>query len=140
MSSHRRMRRHQGMLWRLLKRPMQALFRLLFRLRGRRTAEAGFVFPTVVMLVLMVSLTAGALTYRAYSRSTQVIVERQQQVIVNAGTPAVDRAKAKLEYLFSRDLRPAPKVPPSDALENLLRAVTPNMLTGGIYDRLAIRP
>ncbi|MBE7385371.1 MAG: hypothetical protein F6J95_028725 [Leptolyngbya sp. SIO1E4] len=139
MSSHRRMRHRQGMLWLLVKRVMQGLFRLLFRLRRRRTAEAGFVFPTTVLLVLMVTLTAGALTYRAYSRSSQVAVERQQQVIVNAGTPAVDRSKAKLEYLMNRDGRPAPKVPPSNALDNLLRAVTPNMLTGEAYDRLAIQ-
>ena len=139
-------RRHPGRLWLLLKQSMQGLFRLLFRLNGRRTGEAGFIFPTAVLLVLMVSLTAGALTYRAFSRSTQVIVERQQQVVENAATPAIDRAKAKLEYLFTRDLRPAPKVPPSDALENLLRATSANMLEdsdgafSGEYDRLAIQP
>ncbi|MEM9093208.1 MAG: hypothetical protein AAGC93_31330, partial [Cyanobacteria bacterium P01_F01_bin.53] len=136
MSSRRRTGHFQRMVWQLLKRFMQSLLRLLFRFSGRRTAEAGFVFPTTVLLVLMVALTAGALTYRAYSRSSQVIVERQQQIIENAATPAVDRFKAKMEYLFSGEDRPTAKVPPSKALENLLRAVDANMLTGGAYDRI----
>ncbi|MEO1295375.1 MAG: hormogonium polysaccharide biosynthesis protein HpsA [Cyanobacteria bacterium J06636_16] len=141
MSSRRRMGRLQRFFWQLLKQFMQAVLRLLFRFTGRRTAEAGFVFPTTVLLVLMVSLTAGALTYRAFSRSTQVIVERQQQVVQNAATPAIDRAKAKLEYVFSaeKEDRPKPIIPPSNALENLLRAQSANMLTGGVYDNLKIR-
>ena len=140
MSSRRRMGRLQTLFWQLLKQFMQSFLRIAFRLTGRRAAEAGFVFPTTVLLVLMVSLTAGALTYRAYSRSTQVIVERQQQIVINAATPAVDRAKAKLEYLFNRDLRPAPRVPPSNAIDNLLRAIDSNMLSGTpAYDRLAIQ-
>lgn len=137
MSSRRRVRRHQKTLWPVLKRYMQWLFRLLSQLQRRRS-QAGFVFPATLLLLLVVTLTAGALTYRAYSRSGQVILERQQQIIQNAATPAIDRAKAKLEYLFSGDDRSRPRVPPSKALENLLRADGNNMLDSDPYLRLNI--
>ena len=64
------------------------------------TAESGFILPTVTVLLLMVSLVIGLIISRTYSRTTQVIGDRQQIALYNAGTPAVDRAKAKLEYLF----------------------------------------
>jgi hypothetical protein len=71
---------------------------------GRRTAaQAGFVLPTTILLLLVVTLTVGAIGYRTFTRSQQVIGERQQKVIYNAATPAIDRAKAKLEFLFDVD-------------------------------------
>ena len=83
------------------------LIRWLFRnwlLVGRRTAaQAGFVLPTTILLLLVVTLTVGAIGYRTFTRSQQVIGERQQRVIYNAATPAIDRAKAKLEFLFDPD-------------------------------------
>ena len=85
----------------------KALARWLFRnwlLIGRRTAaQAGFVLPTTILLLLVVTLTVGAIGYRTFTRSQQVIGERQQRVIYNAATPAIDRAKAKLEFLFDPD-------------------------------------
>jgi type II secretory pathway pseudopilin PulG len=52
------------------------------------------VLPTTVLLVLVVSLTAGALSYRAYNSSTRAINETQNRVIYNAANSAVDRARA----------------------------------------------
>jgi hypothetical protein len=63
-------------------------------------SRAGFVLPTVVLLLLVVSLTVGSLTFRTLSRTQEAIGERQQRVIYNAATPAIDRAKAKLEFMF----------------------------------------
>ena len=68
--------------------------------RGARLANSGFVLPTTVLLVLVVTLTVGALTYRAYNRNAQVIGQNQQRIIYNAATPAIDRARSKLEFLF----------------------------------------
>lgn len=62
---------------------------------------AGFVLPTTVLLLLVASLTVAALLVRSSSRTNQVILQRQQQRITNAATPAIDRAKAKLELLFN---------------------------------------
>jgi hypothetical protein len=64
------------------------------------SSNAGFVLPTAVLLLLVLTLTVGSIGYRAYTRSAQAIGERQQRVIYNAATPAIDRAKSKLEYLF----------------------------------------
>lgn len=85
--------------------------RVLYRVgRPSRFAQSGFVLPVTALLLIFLVLTAVALTYRSFSRSEEVIAQREQQVIVNAATPAIDRAKAKLEYLFGRqsDLPPLP--------------------------------
>ncbi|KGF72938.1 hypothetical protein DO97_04430 [Neosynechococcus sphagnicola sy1] len=81
---------------------------------------AGFVLPTVMILLLIVTLVTSTLLFRAFNRSTQVISERQKQVIVNAVTPAIDRAKAKLEYLFNNDTRLPSGEPAEDALLGIL--------------------
>jgi hypothetical protein len=116
------MRRLSNQCWQLLKGMMQGTFRLLFRYQRqrRRLARSGFVFPTTMMLLLIVALTAGALTFRAYNRSTSAILARQQEVIQNAASPAIDRAKAKIEYLFSSDTRSPRRVPTSDQLRLML--------------------
>ncbi|MGB3495854.1 MAG: hormogonium polysaccharide biosynthesis protein HpsA [Elainellaceae cyanobacterium] len=83
----------------------------------------GFVLPTTILLLLLLTLTVGAITLRTYNRTTQAIGERQQRVIYNAATPAIDRAKAKLEYLFdsSRDPRFPSGIPPQGKLQAMLR-------------------
>jgi hypothetical protein len=71
--------------------------------RRGQSAVAGFLLPTITLLLLVVTLTVGAMTIRAFDRNTQVIAEAQQKVIYNAATPAVDRARAKLEFMFDRN-------------------------------------
>lgn len=112
-------------IWRfpktVLKRLMSDLLRLvLLSSRPQRMAQAGFVLPTTVLLALMVVLTATALTYRTFTRSEQAIVQREQQVITNAATPAIDRAKAKIEFLFRNDPRFPSGLPDSDSLYDLM--------------------
>lgn len=67
-------------------------------------------------------LVVGALIFRSYNRSTQVIADFQQQKLENAATPAIDRAKAKLEKLFDPEKLP-PGIPPEDLLEKNLRNI-----------------
>ncbi|WP_068819117.1 hormogonium polysaccharide biosynthesis protein HpsA [Phormidesmis priestleyi] len=97
--------------------------------RGNRLAS-GFVLPTTVLLVLVVALTVGALTYRAYNRNAQVIGQNQQRIIYNAATPAIDRARSKLEFLFdaTKDNRYPGGVPGEDRLLAMLLNKPP---TGG---------
>lgn len=88
--------------------------------RSSHWANAGFVLPTAVLLTLVVALTVGALTFRTFSRTSDVITERQQRVIQNAATPAIDRAKAKIEQLFSNDVRFPGGIPSSDVLLSMM--------------------
>ncbi|MDG2990921.1 hormogonium polysaccharide biosynthesis protein HpsA [Candidatus Synechococcus calcipolaris G9] len=85
-----------------------------------RLGRSGFVLPTAVLVVLVLTMTVGALTMRTLNRTTQVAGERQDVQVLNAATPALDRAKAKLEYLFSRDPRFPNGVPGEDRLRELM--------------------
>jgi hypothetical protein len=92
---------------------------------GRKAiwSQSGFVLPTTVLLVLVVTLTVGAIGYRTYTRSQQTIGERQQRQIYNAATPAIDRAKAKLEFLFDAQRDPRGGAVPG---ESALMGMTSN--------------
>ena len=116
-----------------LPKPPRHLFNVLKRrtnwllgslvVMGRRAhlSRSGFVLPTTVLLLLIVSLVVTALIFRSLSRTTQVIGERQQQIIYNTATPAIDRAKSKLEYLFTKDERyPSVGVPSEGYLANTI--------------------
>ncbi len=85
----------------------------------REQPQAGFVLPTVVLVLLVVGLTVAALLFRSLSRTTQVIGQREQQEIYNTATPAIDRAKAKLEYLFNDGKIPS-GIPPEGKLAELM--------------------
>jgi hypothetical protein len=95
--------------------------------RRGQNPVAGFILPTTVLLLLVVTLTVGAITLRAVDRNTQVIANTQQKVIYNAATPAVDRARAKIEFLFdpSRDTRYPGGVPKEGSY------ILPGMLNNG---------
>lgn len=85
-------------------------------------ASGGFVLPTTVLLLLVLTLTVGSIGVRTYNRTVQTSSERQQRVIFNAATPAIDRAKAKLEFLFDaqRDRRFPSGVPAENWLLGMM--------------------
>jgi len=89
-------------------------------------AQRGFVLPTTVLLVLMVVLTATAITYRVVSRSQMNIAQREQVRVASIAAPAVDRAKSKLEFLFTQDTRMTNGLPSSEMLEDMLLEVPRN--------------
>lgn len=99
------------------------LLRTAFVTHRRGRFAAGFVLPTTVLLILVVALTVGALTFRAFNTSNRTIGDIQSKVIYNAATPAIDRARAKLEFLFddTKETRYNPgSVPPEDYLLTML--------------------
>lgn len=69
------------------------------------TASSGFVLPTMIFVLLATVMVMGAMVFRSFNRTTQVSGARQQAAIANAAAPAIERAKAKLEYMFSKDAR-----------------------------------
>ena len=114
-------------IWRFprtaLKRFVSDLLRLmLLSQRPWRMAQRGFVLPTTVLLVLVVVLTATALTYRTLSRSQMGIAQREQVRVAAVAAPAVDRAKAKIEFLFTSDPRLTSGLPTPDVLASMMLA------------------
>ena len=113
-----------GPVRRLPKRFMAWLLRLIFMsARFTRAHQAGFVLPTTVLLLLVFSLTVGGLSYRSFARVEQTISQREQQLVGEFATPAIDRAKAKIEFMFKKAAQTAEKRLPTDVelLQELLR-------------------
>lgn len=97
------------------------LLRALFGNRRRRSSEnAGFLLPTVAMVILVVVLLTTAILFRSFERSKNASNVRVNEAVLNAASPALDRARAKLDKLF--DDRRLPRATPSDtALETTLK-------------------
>ncbi len=124
----------------MTKSTIDWLLRFAFVVSRRVSPDAGIILPTTIMLILVVSLSVGALTYRAYTRNVQVIAQNQQRVIQNAASPAIDRARSKLEYLFdsSQDTRyPSGGVPQE---QYLLGMMLNDNVTGGVPERKTAGP
>ncbi|WP_170190634.1 hypothetical protein, partial [Geitlerinema sp. P-1104] len=81
------------------------------------------------------SLIVGAILLRTISRTEQVMLSRRDRIIYNAATPAIDRAKAKLEFMFDRSREP--RLPQGIPAENLLVDI---MLNQVAYDEADDQP
>ncbi len=68
--------------------------------------NAGFVLPTVAMVSLVVVLLTIAILFRSFERSKNASNVRVNQAVLNAATPAIDRAKAKINQLIEDPLLP----------------------------------
>ncbi|MBE9037708.1 hormogonium polysaccharide biosynthesis protein HpsA [aff. Roholtiella sp. LEGE 12411] len=96
-----------------VKKQIIWLLRNLFATnRKRGTVNAGFVLPTVAMVALVVVLLTTAILFRSFERSKNASNVRVNEATLNAATPAIDRARAKLNKLF-QDGR-LPRATPTD--------------------------
>ncbi|MCC3519434.1 hormogonium polysaccharide biosynthesis protein HpsA [Microcoleus sp. PH2017_18_LLB_O_A] len=97
------------------KRLMRAMLQALMAM-GRRAKlpVAGFVLPTVTMVLLVVILLTVAIVLRSFDRANMARNVRVNQQVLAAATPALDRAKAKIQYLLYEDPQ-RPTSTPSDA-------------------------
>ncbi|WP_138497593.1 hormogonium polysaccharide biosynthesis protein HpsA [Nostoc sp. PA-18-2419] len=96
------------------------LLRTIFGTRRRRSSvNAGFVLPTVAMVILVVVLLTTALLFRSFERSKNASNVRVNEVTMQAATPALDRAKAKITALFADPTLPR-SVPSNVTLYNTL--------------------
>ncbi|MEM7554897.1 MAG: hormogonium polysaccharide biosynthesis protein HpsA [Cyanobacteria bacterium P01_A01_bin.84] len=75
-------------------------------------ANSGFVLPTVAMVSIVVVLLTTAIMFRAFKRSENASNVRVNQTVLNAATPAIERARAKLDKLFQS--RRLPRATPTD--------------------------
>ncbi|MCW5313720.1 hypothetical protein GTQ43_07840 [Nostoc sp. KVJ3] len=96
------------------------ILRTISGTRRRRNSEnAGFLLPTVAMVVLVVVLLTTAILFRSFERSKNASNVRVNQAVLNAAAPALDRARAKLDKLFSDNQLPR-AVPSDSVLESTL--------------------
>jgi hypothetical protein len=97
-----------------IKKQLIWLLRSLFLTRKRsKAANAGFVLPTVAMVALVVVLLTTAILFRSFERAKNASNVRVNEVVLQAATPALERAKAKINALFSDPT--LPRAVPSDA-------------------------
>ncbi|MEQ9238786.1 hormogonium polysaccharide biosynthesis protein HpsA [Coleofasciculus sp. E2-BRE-01] len=93
-------------IWRLgraiVRGFMNRLLRVLVQLWGNpsRLTQRGFVLPTVVMVMLVVTLLTTAIVFRSFDRAKNASNFRVNQAVLNAATPAINRAKAKIQALM----------------------------------------
>ncbi|MGB7712840.1 MAG: hormogonium polysaccharide biosynthesis protein HpsA [Microcoleus sp.] len=97
------LRRIAGVTRSRAKRLMRAMLRSLIAM-GRRAnlPVAGFVLPTVTMVLLVVILLTVAITLRSFDRANTARNVRVNQQVLAAATPAIDRAKAKIQFLLEQ--------------------------------------
>jgi hypothetical protein len=80
--------------------------------RRRGSVNAGFILPTVAMVTLVVVLLTTAILFRSFERSKNASNVRVNEAVLNAATPAIDRARAKLDALLEDPT--LPRGTPSD--------------------------
>ncbi|MDF5735120.1 MULTISPECIES: hormogonium polysaccharide biosynthesis protein HpsA [unclassified Nostoc] len=89
------------------------------------SVNAGFILPTVAMVTLVVVLLTTAILFRSFERSKNASNVRVNEAVLNAATPAIDRARAKLDKLF--DDRRLPRATPSDKVLESTLSSTANL-------------
>lgn len=100
------------------------IIRLLLRLmlvhdRSPKLAKAGFVLPTVTMVMLVVVLLTVAISLRSFQRVEDARNVRVNQALLSSATPALKRAYAKLENVLQNE-PPTTTTPSEDDIENSL--------------------
>jgi len=125
------------------KRLMRAMLQALMAMgRRARLPVAGFVLPTVTMVLLVVILLTVAITLRSFDRANMARNVRVNQQVLAAATPAIDRAKAKIQFMLYEDPQ-RPTATPSDAelygrLANATGGTT-DLYTFGGEERLILK-
>jgi type II secretory pathway pseudopilin PulG len=97
----------------LLKLVLRMLSSLKIPVDRGRIRERGFVLPVAILIVLVLSLVTVGLLTRSTQRTIQTQVERAEQTVSRQLNAAIDRARAKIDFLL-RDPR-LPAGTPTDA-------------------------
>ncbi|MEG4278793.1 hormogonium polysaccharide biosynthesis protein HpsA [Microcoleus sp. MON1_C1] len=128
------------------KRLMRAMLQALMAMgRRARLPMAGFVLPTVTMVLLVVILLTVAITLRSFDRANTARNVRVNQQVLAAATPALDRAKAKIEYVLGEG-RPVTGTPSDQQLYLAMSSypatptpTNPDLYTFGGEERLKLK-
>ena len=86
-----------------------------------RYSRAGFVLPTVTMVLLVVVLLSIAILLRSFDRAEIARNVKVNQQVLSAATPALERASAKIDYLLAGAANGGdPTLPPGTPAEDVL--------------------
>ena len=123
------------------KRLMRAMLQALMAMgRRARLPVAGFVLPTVTMVLLVVILLTVAIVFRSFDRANIARNVRVNQQVLAAATPALDRAKAKIEYMLQKDQQKPPGTPTDAELYRIMSATgTQDLYKFGDEERLILK-
>jgi hypothetical protein len=123
----------------IIKSAMRSILRVLMALNRRgQWSRAGFVLPTVTMVMLVVILLTIAISLRSFDRAQDARNVRVSQAVLSAATPALDRARAKLEELLVTN-PPTTDTPTDDALYlELTTVIGDDKYTFGDEQRLQV--
>ena len=102
---------------------LRKLGRSLWSLINYRSSysRGGFVLPTVVMVLLVVSLLSLAILLRSFDRAETARSVKVNQKVLIATLPALERASAKIDYLLAGAANGGdPTLPPGTPAEDLL--------------------
>ncbi|MBD2485432.1 hypothetical protein H6G57_25960 [Planktothrix sp. FACHB-1365] len=117
---------------------MRSLLRGWIRInRHDRYGRAGFVLPTVTMVLLVVVLLTITIMFRSMDRAKMAQYRRVDEQVLQAATPALDRAREKIKYLLSGNDKSLPRETPSD--NELNRALNDDFYNLGDEQRLQIQ-
>lgn len=101
---------------RKLRRSLWGIFN-----RRNRYSRAGFVLPTVTMVLLVVVLLSIAILLRSFDRAEMARNVKVNQQVLSAGAPALERASAKIDYLLKGAANGGdPTLPPGTPAEDLI--------------------
>ena len=125
------------------KRLMRAMLRSLMAMgRRARLPVAGFVLPTVTMVLLVVILLTVAITLRSFDRGNIARNVRVNQQVLAAATPALDRAKAKIQFMLREDPQRPTATPSDNEMYRMMSAPagsTQDIYTFGDEERLTLK-
>ena len=124
------------------KRLMRAMLRSLMAMgRRARLPVAGFVLPTVTMVLLVVILLTVAITLRSFDRGNIARNVRVNQQVLAAATPALDRAKAKIQFMLQEDPQRPTATPSDNEMYRMMSAVgySNDIYTFGGEERLTLK-
>jgi hypothetical protein len=124
------------------KRLMRAMLRSLMAMgRRARLPVAGFVLPTVTMVLLVVILLTVAITLRSFDRGNIARNVRVNQQVLAAATPALDRAKAKIQFLLYEDPQRPTATPSDNEMYRMMSGAgaTQDIYTFGGEERLTLK-
>jgi hypothetical protein len=109
--------------------------------RRARLPVAGFVLPTVTMVLLVVILLTVAITLRSFDRGNIARNVRVNQQVLAAATPALDRAKAKIQFMLYEDPQRPTATPSDNEMYRMMSSAgsTQDIYTFGGEERLTLK-